>query len=622
MLGEIEGTAPDLKNGPHTATDGVKTFLDFSEELSEQGARLVAAEMKNAVPVMADLRIDVIQAVHRIINAGNHGARLLYRDLAFFLGLCNHNIPSLILGEQEVAKEVERALQTLEIADHHRSGQTTSNHEPITKENYRLVLSCMKDTIDQIIAFIKDSGQQVAQQHGGALKHAGIKNLMNRFGNAVDVVHQQSLFEQLANANVHAVQHTSANSEASEKLLLSSELIGKVLSSLDIVTTTLRYRHIGEVEGILAELQQPAGFQGKRTKQRLNQDEYDSSEAGNCSDNQYSDLDPQGKPDQDSLDDPSNKGRLGVNKALEYLKGLKAEIATRQQLLPVAPPPSLHTNIRPFPHQLRAAALCLHAENTPFKGDVPSLVVVPPSCGRQWMEEIRVQFQEVMTENMLILSVALLMCRKPARLANFDRQMEEYEQYKTSLAPKRPKVTLLSGIWKMAGVEYTGRYLGLDKAHAIKNYSGRSYAAIKQLHIFALLSLLRGHSFTSMVRMRKEFTDPWSKGRQQKKHLAVPKRKEVARLVRLLHACTLSRPSTTVTKNLPPLHKQEIPFELPKEEREQSNAAFEEYKRTLGASYNDAAYRKGGDGERRRVKWSAMIKATQLAFHPTIPRIM
>lgn len=46
MLTEIESAAPDLKNGPHTATEGVKTFLDFSEDLSEQGAQLVAAELK------------------------------------------------------------------------------------------------------------------------------------------------------------------------------------------------------------------------------------------------------------------------------------------------------------------------------------------------------------------------------------------------------------------------------------------------------------------------------------------------------------------------------------------------------------------------------------------------
>ncbi|KAL8878047.1 MAG: hypothetical protein Q9198_004062 [Flavoplaca austrocitrina] len=437
-------------------------------------------------------------------------------------------------------------------------------------------------------------------------------------------------------------------------------------------------------EGVLAKLQQPAGFQGKRTKQRSNEDGHSSSEAGDCSDDQDFDLDPQAKPDQDVLDDPSNKGRLGVNNALEFLKGLETEIATRQQLPPVAPPASLHANIKPFAHQLRATALCLHAEDTPFKGmiyadlpglgktlallmtfsigrkrgDGPSLVVVPASCGRQWIEEIRVQFQEgkvralLLNDNSIspsdlyrydvIVTSYNYVVSEAARLAKFDRQMEEYEQYKTSLAPKRPKVTLLSGIWKMDGVQHIGRYLGLDEAHAIKNYSGRSYAAIKQLResfavclpttgtpldntwedVFALLSLLRGHPFTSMLRMREVFTDPPSKGHQQKKRLGVPKREKVARLVRLLHACTLSRPSTTVTKNLPPLHEQVVQFELPKEEREQSNVAFDEYKRTLGASYDDAAYGKGGDGERRRVKWSAMIKATQLAFHPTIPRIM
>ncbi|KAL8709525.1 MAG: hypothetical protein Q9220_005767 [cf. Caloplaca sp. 1 TL-2023] len=39
-----------------------------------------------------------------------------------------------------------------------------------------------------------------------------------------------------------------------------------------------------------------------------------------------SNLDPQGKPDQDILDDPSNKWRLGVNNALEFLEGLETEI--------------------------------------------------------------------------------------------------------------------------------------------------------------------------------------------------------------------------------------------------------------------------------------------------------
>ena len=68
-----------------------------------------------------------------------------------------------------------------------------------------------------------------------------------------------------------------------------------------------------------------------------------------------------------------------------------------------------------------------------------------------------------------------------SRLAKFDQQMEDYEKRRTNLQPKRPKVVLLSGIWRMEGVQNIGRYLALDESHAIKNSSGRSYAAIKQL---------------------------------------------------------------------------------------------------------------------------------------------
>jgi SNF2 family DNA or RNA helicase len=84
-------------------------------------------------------------------------------------------------------------------------------------------------------------------------------------------------------------------------------------------------------------------------------------------------------------------------------------------MAPAKAPSSLRSHVKPFPHQLRAAALNVHAEDTPFKGmiladppglgktlatlmavwsarkpgDGPVLIVVPPSCARQWMEEIR-----------------------------------------------------------------------------------------------------------------------------------------------------------------------------------------------------------------------------------------
>ena len=85
------------------------------------------------------------------------------------------------------------------------------------------------------------------------------------------------------------------------------------------------------------------------------------------------------------------------------------------------PPSSLRSDVTPFSHQLRAAALGVHAESTPFQGhiladppglgktlatlmatesarqlgDGPVLIVAPPSCTRQWVQEIRNNLAEV-----------------------------------------------------------------------------------------------------------------------------------------------------------------------------------------------------------------------------------
>ena len=314
-------------------------------------------------------------------------------------------------------------------------------------------------------------------------------------------------------------------------------------------------------------------------------------------------------------------------------------------------------------------------------GDGPSVVVAPASCCRQWMEEIRSQFEEVCTTfestlnfSMLYLTVNILqgtlrallladssflphdlyqydviitsynyVVSESSRLAKFDKQMEDYEKGKTTLPPKRPRVVLLSGIWRMDGVRLMGKYLALDEAHAVKNHSGRSFAAIKQLRerflvcipttgtpldntwadIFALLSMLRDHPFTSMLRMREVFTDGLLQPKKKDKRLSVPKRHRLMRLVHLLHACTISRPASLFTRNLPPLHAQVISFDLPKDVKQLSNEAFRGYQLSLGSNVNDAAYGGKSDGQSQRyIKWSALTKATQFAFHPGLPRIM
>lgn len=59
-------------------------------------------------------------------------------------------------------------------------------------------------------------------------KYAGIRELMTKIGNAIDVVHLQSLVEQVC--ALHVVQHIVANGEAVEQLSQSSELLRKALS--------------------------------------------------------------------------------------------------------------------------------------------------------------------------------------------------------------------------------------------------------------------------------------------------------------------------------------------------------------------------------------------------------
>lgn len=93
----------------------------------------------------------------------------------------------------------------------------------------------------------------------------------------------------------------------------------------------------------------------------------------------------------------------------------------RQKIPPAAPHPDLRDNITVFPHQARATALMLASEHSIFQGgilgdlpglgktlpllqtfllgrqpgDGPAVVVVPGSCQRQWMDEIRTFFKPV-----------------------------------------------------------------------------------------------------------------------------------------------------------------------------------------------------------------------------------
>lgn len=183
---------------------------------------------------MKELRASVVQATHRILMGDeNLRARLPYADLGFFLSLCNRWFPSASsleeMDDHVFLHKLEQALEAVEEHGLYKTVPTASGStvELLSEKNYRLVLKCIMGIIEQIDIFSKDFRQQVAEQHGGVMKHAGMNELITKIANAIDVVTQQSNFEQLA--NIHAVLFASGNVQVADKLTELNSLISKVL---------------------------------------------------------------------------------------------------------------------------------------------------------------------------------------------------------------------------------------------------------------------------------------------------------------------------------------------------------------------------------------------------------
>lgn len=105
----------------------------------------------------------------------------------------------------------------------------------------------------------------------------------------------------------------------------------------------------------------------------------------------------------------------------------------------ISTPSTFQDGVDPFAHQLRAAALGVRSQNTPFKGmilgdtpglgktlalllmieesrqphDGPVLLVVPPSCARQWVEELRTNLKEVCTDPLRRMGACVNLDRSP-----------------------------------------------------------------------------------------------------------------------------------------------------------------------------------------------------------------
>lgn len=115
----------------------------------------------------------------------------------------------------------------VELHNQHKQIWTTSEDSQMSKGDFRLLLSCVKNIIEQTDKYIQDSAQALADQHGGILRHGSLEDLMGKLGNAVDIAEAQSYWEQLG--AFHAVLHASGDRKASEMLQMLSALLEKAL---------------------------------------------------------------------------------------------------------------------------------------------------------------------------------------------------------------------------------------------------------------------------------------------------------------------------------------------------------------------------------------------------------
>lgn len=327
--------------------------------------------------------------------------------------------------------------------------------------------------------------------------------------------------------------------------------------------------------------------------------------------------------------------------------------------------PGLKAHVKPFPHQWRATAVALQARETDFHGFIladppglgktlsaimalaktsqvgrgPSCVIAPSSCCRQWKAEIDHNFDDmpviiltaahhvssvdVFSKYKVVVASYHYVAAEFRRFRQFAKRLREFRSGEASTMPKRPLVTLLSGLLQQEGAKRLGEYLVLDEAHHIKNFQSLTYWAIKKLRqsfgtcmmmtgtpldntwldVWSLLSMLSGHPITSIKRMRQAFTD-----KQGKKRRRVPAGRYLPRIVAMLEAATLRRPESLVHDLLPERTRVIADFDMSDEERKKSNTAFETYKHQQSLRMDDS--------------WLFLTRASQYAYHPLLADVI
>ncbi|KAM0265547.1 hypothetical protein ACHAPA_007698 [Fusarium lateritium] len=257
MLTTMEDCSVDLKYGPQTRTDGESAFFDFNSELTRAQSDELHREIAVLNSNLCGIDPELIMAVHEALRTdadnvgrdneveGEHflGDTLPRNALLFFLESCHEMIPTAEAHEDVILREVKAILPFCKRYSNNcprtplqkavDNGATTT--QPVTPQNFQTALLALKSYLEASVAHANRAVESVAGQHGALLKNANMNILMRKLGNATDIPHATSLFEQVS--TLHAVQYgitAQAAAQLNEDVI---PLIDKMLHSIESSAT-------------------------------------------------------------------------------------------------------------------------------------------------------------------------------------------------------------------------------------------------------------------------------------------------------------------------------------------------------------------------------------------------
>ncbi|KAI1360388.1 hypothetical protein F5Y08DRAFT_348805 [Xylaria arbuscula] len=163
-----------------------------------------------------------VAMIHKVLREKDEqgymiGGKLEYSSLGFFLSVLTDALrdPGQCLDLETIRTEVLRALRANKIysihsgspwTGHRQNTDKDNNKEETLDERERMVatLLAIRKFHNAIYSRSKAMTKAIAEQHGGIFKYPSLRDIMIKFGDAVDTASAQNLMEQMA--AVHAAQ--------------------------------------------------------------------------------------------------------------------------------------------------------------------------------------------------------------------------------------------------------------------------------------------------------------------------------------------------------------------------------------------------------------------------------